>query len=1454
MKRLNIKLLSILAIAAIVVLGGVYVVHAIQTNRHIDALLKRIDDKKETDPRTAVWLYQRYRSSKPDDDERNADYASLVADVAVSQRDGKLYSDAIDALQKAINSPASKPELRRKLIELYMTFGEFKTALSDLQQLKAKGQADAHNDLQLAQCYISMSQYLKAVEELEKLVGYDPTTKTFDVSKATAPHEIDAYSGLATLLRDKISNSELAGATELADRVIDQLIAANPDSAKAFLIQAQYLNDPKSQDRALAAVHKAQELAPDDAQVLLLSAQMALVGNDVPKAEDWIKKGIKLYPKDERFYLFSAGIAQQQKNLDEAKRRLDEGLAILPSSLRMLSTYFDIQLQQKDFDGARLYLKKLASVGLRPEYQELDAAKLAVAEGKYREARQDLEQLRLGLTKVPQLTRDVDQLLFQCYTALGQPDMALKVANSLQGNADGELKIAAALASVGKTSEALKHFEHLATYVQQNNNPAALPPIMKTILELRIAEQMRKPKEQRDWRVIDNLFEKMRAANQFKEPAGTLLEIKILSRKGEDEKAHEVMQQLVKQFPADSTVVGTAVDLALQQRHPEEAQKIIDAAPAEIRSEPRFMVDRLEGLFISGGTPEEIKAGLAAIAADIEKMPAEQRVHLYPNLAQAYIHARDMESAKQLLSRAAEQQPKDSQIRLLQFDLARDMGDMTTMKQVEQWFEKEYTDDPAQTKLLEAAVLISSVQQEMREKQIANPQQAVTPDDAQARTLVHARDLLREVNNLRPGWVQTPKWLAQVDVLEGKTDEAIADLQAVIDLGQPNTEVVKTLVKLLAARHRSNEALAILEANRPLVVGDAEMDQIQAQLELANGQPKAALERLKGRFSEDSTNPTQHLMQGELYADAGYLDQAEKEIRKALELDPQLAGAWVDIVKLKVMQNKTDEALQLLQEAQIKLPEDQRPLVLAQGYELLKDASQAEQYYLAAVAAAPNNLPLARQVAEFYLRINHLPQAMKYLNQLASSDSTKPGDKDAHDWARRTTARLMATGNYQQFQKALEMLTPAEGTPSIDDLTTRIAILFDHNDPASSRQALRLLDQLKQIRPLTWQERAILAKLEERIGNWQAGREELLALLAQPKPDPAVYMTLIQMLLRHSSADEALTWLQQLEALGGQDKTALTFVAADALNQMGRGPQAATQLMRLLPTERPLPKEQWPLLRQIAAQLEKIGQFDQAEKLIKEDVGYEPQQILALAAFYARRGKVDAALNLLDQNRKNMSQAALLEIAMSALRQKINPPTTAQIERVEQWFDRALKEEPDSWTLQLQLSDLRDLQRRYDETEKLYRGLLARSDVPDAQRAVVLNNLAFLLAMQGRNRDEAIKFIDQAVTMFGPQSDMLDTRGIIYLSKGDVDQALADLTDAVVTTDPKAIQFVHLAMAQAKAKDEAGARKSLDHAKELKFNPDDLSPLEKSQYQALLKQLNIGATSVQPIAGRPEPI
>src|SRR5262249_39085667 len=114
--------------------------------------------------------------------------------------------------------------------------------------------------------------------------------------------------------------------------------------------------------------------------------------------------------------------------------------------------------------------------------------------------------------------------------------------------------------------------------------------------------------------------------------------------------------------------------------------------------------------------------------------------------------------------------------------------------------------------------------------------------------------------------------------------------------------------------------------------------------------------------------------------------------------------------------------------------------------------------------------------------------------------------------------------------------------------------------------------------------------------------------------------------------------------------------------------------------------------------------------------------------------------------------------------------------------------------------------------------------------------------MRGTNQDEAVKLTDEAIQLFGPQSDVLDTRGIIYLAKGDTRQALADLTDAVITKVPKPLQFVHLAMAQTASNDDPAARKSLDRANALNFNPDDLSTLEKSRYEEMLKQLNYSSS------------
>ena len=313
-------------------------------------------------------------------------------------------------------------ELQHRLIDLNMKFQQFGPARDDLLKLKTRGHSNAKSDLQLAVCYINTVEYAKARSLLESLIGYDSATKVFNLSNATAPHELGAYGLLSSLLRDEMRDEDAPDRLVMADRVIEQLIRANPDSAHAYLSQAEYLANYQSRDKARPAVEKALELAPDDHEVLLHAAELYVGATEFDKAAPLIQKGITKYPKDWRFYKAGAMLADAKKDPAESKRMLKLGLEALPRDVQLLYLSFDRQIRDRDFEAARETLKKLTYYGMRPEWRDYSQARLLVAEGKMREASQILEPLQASSAKIPQLSALVDVLIVQCYTTLNQPD------------------------------------------------------------------------------------------------------------------------------------------------------------------------------------------------------------------------------------------------------------------------------------------------------------------------------------------------------------------------------------------------------------------------------------------------------------------------------------------------------------------------------------------------------------------------------------------------------------------------------------------------------------------------------------------------------------------------------------------------------------------------------------------------------------------------------------------------------------------------------------------------------------------------------------------------------------------------------------------------------------------------------------------------------------------------
>ncbi len=122
MKRLNVKLLAIVAIVFVILTGSVVVVHGIQMNRNVDTLIKRAEAAKKDDLKTALQLYQRYQAYKPDDVERTAEFATLLAEKAKATfhpRDyGAAHSMMVHALTGMEQQKSQRPELENMMLDL----------------------------------------------------------------------------------------------------------------------------------------------------------------------------------------------------------------------------------------------------------------------------------------------------------------------------------------------------------------------------------------------------------------------------------------------------------------------------------------------------------------------------------------------------------------------------------------------------------------------------------------------------------------------------------------------------------------------------------------------------------------------------------------------------------------------------------------------------------------------------------------------------------------------------------------------------------------------------------------------------------------------------------------------------------------------------------------------------------------------------------------------------------------------------------------------------------------------------------------------------------------------------------------------------------------------------------------------------------------------------------------
>ncbi len=1029
-------------------------------------------------------------------------------------------------------------------------------------------------------------------------------------------------------------------------------------------------------------------------------------------------------------------------------------------------------------------------------------------------------------------------LAAQCYQQLGEFDKQLdackQVLAAKPDDLTAQLGVASALMATGKTEEARQEYERLRAAM--GTGALQLPHVWLPVFQFRIADQMKLPAEKRDWTQLENLV-KFMEKNQTTDPKSiALVKSEIQFHKGDLDAAYKTLKEAVEKFPDDTALRSGLATIVLDKEKDkgiDAAFKVLDEAPESIRGNVALRLNRA-GLIVRRGG-ENVKASLAELDAGSDKLPAADRSRLWAGLGVALNTIQDYEGAVRYWLKVADADPDDLKIRLSLFEVGRTNSDDVVMSRVLTDMRRIMGKDSDDAKFVEAARTIALVRKSLHDRTSPGREPTLEPEDKQR--LDSAVKILAKVSRARPDWYQVARVLADAELLDGNIDGAIEHYKQALKVGPPDSTTVRAAVTLLMKSGRTAEAESIID----LVGGrdkmkDYHLDKIVAEVDAAKGQYGEAVAGADKEVPIDSADTYGHLWVGRLQAKAGDMASAEKRFRRAVETGPDAPETWLTLVEHLVTNNKKEQAATALMRARKQLPEDRVNLVLGPGYEVIGEDVLAEQYYRAAVDANPTEMAPHKLLALFLIRKNRGEEARKEVMTVLHAAQDKPKAKADLLWARRTLAEILAaTGDNEDFKRAKALLVANVKLNDVDSedrlkLANLLAMRID--EPASLREAQGYFESVKT--PLSQQEKMALANIHDVLGNWTLARNEMFELVSQASAaDANLYRAYIEMLLRHDQVPQAASYLDKLAAAQKGE----SLLRARVYMKQGRPDDAIKLVSQMLPP-RPVPKGQVSRLQIAAIEMDRLGLSSKAEELYREYMLYVPGNgALQLASFLGRNGRIDEALDLCETALATEPPRSVLQAVAEVLHGQPRRIEPRHLQRVSKWYDRLLADNPGSTSLMLQHADFLILAGEDDQAERLFRDLLNHSDLNSNERAIAQNDLAFVLADQHKNLEEALRLVNEAGEMMGFKSDLLDTRGTVYLAMGRYPDAVNDFNEAVTVTNPTALKFLHLAYARDLAKDKDGARMALKSAKDARLDSAALNKSEQKMHDQLIKDV-----------------
>lgn len=710
---------------------------------------------------------------------------------------------------------------------------------------------------------------------------------------------------------------------------------------------------------------------------LVADAQKSMDKGEFSTASIALKNALVATPGDHAARIMLARALLRMGDLNGAQIELQKALGAGADADEVVPTLVTVMLYRRDWD--RLIAEHADTELKRPAAQAQVKGILATAYGLKGKLRQAEEAAREALRVEP--GNVAAELVLVRLSAIEQgAEASLKKVNEVVSrNPDSvpALLMKAELAAGFERPVEEVRAAYAAVLEKESNNVSAMAATFSIdVRENRLNEAR-------------SMLRKMQSQHP-KQPATLYCAVLLASQEGDQKKAHELSQQLLKAMPDEPRAQLLAGAVAYQRGAYLEASRLLGKASldADAKDTVRLLLARS---FLRVG---EAQRALVALRPLLERKVVGGET--YAVAAEAQLQLGELQAAQQLFEKAAQRAPEDSAVRTAQIvaraaDLPPQAVD-DALRRIGAGDASAVSDMAlishriAQRQLPEALQAVDALEKKLPTSPLS-PMLRGRIALLQGNT-ASAREQFEAAQAKDPLYVPAAAALAGLDVKEGKREAAAGRYEKVIDArdgaleaemalialqtesgmeagklqeliqrtikrhpGEPHPRLALIRAKLNAGQVK--EALTAAQEGATAFPQDpAFFDMLALALQRA-GEPHQALAAATKMASLTPSSPVPFMRMAQLSLDTNDRSAAKDHLRRAVALRKDYLPAQSLLALLLATDNKAREAREITDTVMRQRPKD------AAAFKLVGDVERQLKQYAAAATAYRTALKLA---------------------------------------------------------------------------------------------------------------------------------------------------------------------------------------------------------------------------------------------------------------------------------------------------------------------------------------------------------------------------------------------------------------------------------------------------------------------------------------------------------------